>query len=222
MDLVNRELLRTVEEMVRSRFEKDNTGHDWFHIERVWKMACHLQEKEGGDRELIELAALLHDISDHKLNGGHLNKGGQVSSEILRSLNYPEERIQKVAVIIDAVSYKGALVKDSMSSLEGKIVQDADRLDAIGAIGIGRAFAYGGSKGRAMYDPGITSEMHNSFEQYARSEGHTINHFYEKLLLLKDRLHTETAKKIGSERHQFMEEFLSRFLNEWSIQNLNK
>lgn len=221
MEKLNTEVISTVKELVRSHFENDTTGHDWYHIERVWKMACYLQEMEGGDLELIELAALLHDISDHKLNGGHLNKGGEVAGEILSSLNYPTDRIQQVAAIIDAVSYKGAGVQDKMDSLEGKIVQDADRLDAIGAIGIGRAFAYGGSKGRSMYDPKIKVEMHESFEQYARSEGNTINHFYEKLLLLKDRLHTETAKKIGLERHEFMEEFLSRFFNEWRIQHIN-
>ncbi|MFN5910183.1 MAG: HD domain-containing protein [Bacteroidota bacterium] len=207
-----------IKTIVKDRFSGEGTGHDWHHIERVYNTACYLQEQEGGDREIIELAALLHDISDHKLNGGELNKGGAVASEILKELNYPEERIARIAEIIDGVSYKGALVPDSMKTIEGMIVQDADRLDAIGAIGIARAFAFGGNRNRPLYDPAHKNELHDSFDAYARSEGHTIGHFYEKLLLLKNRLNTNTARRLGEERHHFMEEFLQQFYKEWNTE----
>lgn len=214
------ELVRKVTALVQRQFEQDTTGHDWFHVERVYKMACYIQEREGGDRELIELAALLHDISDHKLNGGKLNAGGAVAFQMLVELGLDEVQALKVKEIVDGVSYKGAHVPDAMRSIEGKIVQDADRLDAIGAIGIARAFAYGGSQDRPLYIPDHKPVMHNTFESYVSSKSHTVNHFYEKLLLLKDRLHTETAKKIGLQRHKIMEEFLHEFYNEWNTENI--
>lgn len=210
------DLIEKVKQHVREIFQHDATGHDWFHIERVHAMACAIQEKEGGDRALIELAALLHDISDHKMNGGKLNHGGTVAYELLKEFNCPEQLAIEVKEIVDGVSYKGANVPDCMKSLEGKIVQDADRLDAIGAIGIARAFAFGGNKNRAMYIPDFKPELHNTFESYANSKSHTINHFYEKLLLLTDRLNTETARKIGQQRHDFMENYLQQFYNEWN------
>ena len=211
-------IIEQIKQLVKERFTGEASGHDWHHIERVYSMACFLQEKEGGEREIIELSALLHDISDHKLNGGKLNMGGQVATEILTEFNYPEDRIKRISEIIDGVSYKGAGVPDSMTTIEGKIVQDADRLDAIGAIGIARAFAYGGNKNRPLYVPSIDPVHHETFESYAHAEGHTIAHFYEKLLLLKNRLHTHTARKIGEERHQFMEDFLKQFYKEWNTE----
>jgi uncharacterized protein len=214
-------IIEEVIKIVKKQFEDDSTGHDWYHIERVLNMASYIQEKEGGNREIVQLAALLHDISDHKLNGGILNKGGEVAAEILKGLSYPENKITLVSSIVDAVSFKGAKVPDAMNSIEGKIVQDADRLDAIGAIGIARAFAYGGNKNRPIYKPEQDFKLHDSFEEYVNAEGHTINHFYEKLLLLKDRLHTETARKIGQQRHDFMEGFLQQFYNEWNTENLS-
>lgn len=214
------EIVNKIIPIIKSRFEQDTSGHDWYHIERVYNIAVYLQKYEGGDLELIKLAALLHDISDHKMNGGILNNGGIVASEILEGLSYPSLRIEKLRSIIDAVSYKGANVPDHMDSIEGKIVQDADRLDAIGAIGIARAFAYGGNKNRAMYIPTQDPELHNSFQEYASSQGHTINHFYEKLLLLKDRLHTQTARLIGLQRHEFMQNYLEQFYDEWNTENL--
>lgn len=208
--------IQHIKQLIKEQFSGEGSGHDWHHIERVYKMACAIQEKEGGDREIVELAALLHDISDHKLNGGKLNAGGGEARKILQSLNYDKEKTELIAKIVDGVSYKGAHVKDQMDSLEGKIVQDADRLDAIGAIGIARAFSYGGSRNRPLYEPEQSPEMHSSFEEYAKAQSHTVNHFYEKLLLLKNRLHTDTARKIGEERHEFMERFLDQFYSEWN------
>lgn len=210
------QLVEIVKDKVKAIFAHDTTGHDWFHIERVLNMSVFLQSNEGGDLEIVQLAALLHDISDHKMNGGILNAGGNVAYEMLKELNYDLSKAELVKEIVDGVSYKGAHVKDSMQRLEGKIVQDADRLDAIGAIGIARAFAYGGSKNRPMYVPDYAPKMHASFEEYASSKSHTVNHFYEKLLLLEARLHTPSAKKIGKERHMFMEQFLEQFYNEWN------
>lgn len=200
---------------IKPQFEEDSSGHDFHHIMRVVNMARYLHSKEGGDLEIIELAALLHDISDHKFNGGKLDEGGNVAKSILEEHNYPQDRIERIKYIIDNVSYKGAETPSVMNSLEGKIVQDADRLDAIGAIGIGRTFAYGGHKGQPMYEPNMEAVMHKSFEEYANSKSNTINHFYEKLLLLSDRLNTDTAKEIGQKRHEIMERFIDDFLSEW-------
>lgn len=211
----DRALIETIKNIVYSSFQNDATGHDWHHIERVYNMSIYLHEKEGGDKTVIELAALLHDISDHKLNGGKLNIGGQVGYELLRKNGCPKAIAEKVRCIIDCVSFKGANVKDKTTSWEAKIVQDADRLDAIGAIGIARAFAYGGNKNRPIFEPEVKPTFHDSFEQYAKDKSHTINHFHEKLLLLKDRLHTDTAIIIGNERHQFMCAFLEQFNKEW-------
>lgn len=210
-------IVEKVIDKIKSQFEGEATGHDMYHIMRVYNMAKHIQQFEGGDLELIELAALLHDISDHKFNGGKLDEGGKVAYELLITLGYNIDRAEQVRYIVDNVSYKGANTKAEMNSIEGQIVQDADRLDAIGAIGIGRTFAYGGHKGQPMYDPKLDSVMHNSFEEYANSRSTTINHFYEKLLLLSDRLNTPTARRIGSQRHAFMETFLDQFYSEWNF-----
>lgn len=210
-------LIEKVEDAIRDQFLKDSSGHDWYHILRVVNMARYIQSKEGGDEEIVVLAALLHDISDHKFNGGKLDEGGKVAFQLLRSFDFPEERALAVKYIVDNVSFKGANTNAEMNSLEGKIVQDADRLDAIGAIGVGRTFAYGGHKGQPMYDPTLPSKMHDSFDDYANSKGTTINHFYEKLLLLANRLNTKTGKEIGAKRHQLMERFLQDFLQEWEF-----
>jgi uncharacterized protein len=202
---------------LKNEFAEDSAGHDWFHIERVYKNACFLQEKEGGNRELIELASLLHDISDHKFNGGKLNEGGKVAFAYLTELGCDIPMAEQVKQIIDGVSFKGLNVPDAMHTLEGKIVQDADRLDALGAIGIARAFAFGGAKNRLMYDPEVSHEIHNTFEAYAKSKSHTINHFHEKLLHLVPRLHTATAIKEGTKRTIYMEAFLKQFHAEWDL-----
>jgi uncharacterized protein len=180
-------------------------------------MAAFLQKTEGGDLEIIELAALLHDVSDHKFNGGSATLGGNIAFEMLINLKYSPVKAEKVREIINQVSFKGSNVEHLTNSIEAKIVQDADRLDAIGAIGIARAFAYGGNKERPLFDPSIPPVLHDSFDAYKNSKSHTINHFHEKLLLLRSKLNTSTAINIGNERHEFLELFLKNFMNEWNF-----
>jgi uncharacterized protein len=209
-------LLEQVENLVKAKFTDQEGSHDWFHIDRVRKNALLIQQTEGGDALVIELAALLHDYSDHKYNGGDFDKGYHEVLALLSQLQCPTPIALKVAQIVQVVSYKGAGVADQATILEGKIVRDADRLDAIGAVGIARAFSYGGSKHRALYNPAISPTLHQSKEAYAQDKGHTINHFYEKLLLLKDRMETSTAKQIAAQRHTYMETFLAQFMQEWN------
>ena len=215
-------IIEKVKAQIKNQFEGDATGHDWHHIMRVYNLSRYIQAKEGGDIEVIELAALLHDISDHKFNGGKLDEGGKVASKILQNFGASEDVISQVKYIVDNISYKGANTKAEMTSLEGKIVQDADRLDAIGAIGIARTFAYGGNRNQAIYEPDHQAVLHNSFEEYHNAKTNTINHFYEKLLLLKDRLNTPTAIQLGEERHQLMETFLEAFFNEWNFNEIEE
>lgn len=203
-------------EFVKSQYCDIATGHDWYHIDRVRNNACYLQSREGGDKLTIELAALLHDISDYKFNGGDDELGGEVSYRSIIKNGGSTDLAEKVRAIVNSVSYKGAEVADTATSLEAKIVQDADRLDAIGAIGIARTFAYGGKVGNPIYDPEILPQLHSTFEAYKTSRSTTINHFYEKLLLLAERMHTDTAKDIAVERTVYMQEFLSRFYSEWN------
>ena len=210
-------LIEKTEVFVKKQLEGEGTGHDWFHIKRVHDNAVKIAEKEGGDLLKVRLAALLHDIADHKFHHGDLNKGPEIARTWLLKIGASESLAEEIAKIVYQISYKGANVPSKMDSLEGKIVQDADRLDAIGAIGIARAFAYGGAQKRELYNPEIAPEMHDSFEAYRIDKGHTINHFYEKLLLLKDRMNTETAKQMASGRHHFMEKFLERFYDEWGM-----
>jgi len=198
---------------VKNKLAGDSSGHDWWHIYRVWNMATKIQHKEGGDLFIVELAALLHDIADWKFQNEE--RGIQQVVDFLKEQKIEDEIIDRIVEIIQQVSYKGAGVKDKMEGIEGKIVQDADRLDAIGAIGIARTFAFGGKFGNEMHHPETKAQMHNNFEEYKNSRGTTINHFYEKLLLLKDRLNTNEAKEIALGRHQFMETFLNQFYDEW-------
>lgn len=215
---MNDDLIQKTTDYVRSTLSGDASGHDWWHIYRVHKLAKYLAQKEQANTLIVELAALLHDISDWKFNGGDEYKGGAVAYTFLCQIGADIKLAQQVSDIIQAVSFKGAHVADNMATLEGKIVQDADRLDAIGAIGIARAFAYGGAKGRPMYEPSISPLLHTSFEEYKKSASHTLNHFYEKLLLLKDRMNTSTAKTIAAQRHEFLEQYLAEFLKEWDLQ----
>lgn len=214
MSLVDR-----IIDKIKVQFEGEATGHDWHHIMRVYNMAGHIQQSEGGDKEVVELAALLHDISDYKFNGGKHDEGGKVAYQLLIENGASKELAEKVKYIVDHVGYKGAHTKTEMNTLEGQIVQDADRLDAIGAIGIARTFAYGGHKGQPIYDPNKAPTLHNTLEEYANAKTSTINHFYEKLLLLAERMNTKTAKKIADERQKVMDDFLEQFYHEW---NFNK
>jgi uncharacterized protein len=181
-------------------------------------LAEFLQKKEGGDLLVIQCAALLHDISDHKLNGGINNDCARVSRIVLTDLKATSDLIDKVCEIVDLVSYKGANVPDVSGSIELSIVRDADRLDAIGAIGIARAFHFGGSRNRPFYTPDIPVVLHDSFDQYSNDKSHTINHFHEKLLLINDRLETATAKQIGAKRHALLEQFVAEFYKEWNVE----
>lgn len=209
--------LEKLKVIVEKRFENEGADHDFQHISRVLNTALYIQTIEGGDRALVTAGALLHDISDHKLNGGILNNNGIVAAEILTELNFDDKFIEQVKKIVDRVSFKGAKVEDENGDLELNIVRDADRMDAIGAIGIARAFHFGGARNRSLYNNNESPVMHHTFEQYAGDKSHTINHFHEKLLLLKDRMQTETGKKMAKERHDFMVKFLNQFMEEWNI-----
>ncbi|MFA5670352.1 MAG: HD domain-containing protein [Balneolaceae bacterium] len=200
---------------VKKELEGEGSGHDWWHIKQVWDMARRLSNGENVNLMVVELAALLHDIADHKFHGGDATVGPKVARAWLESIQAEEPVIAEVCEIIKDLSYKGAGVETPMRTLEGKIVQDADRLNAIGAIGIARAFAYGGYKKRELYNPDKPPVLHSSFTAYKNDKGSTINHFYEKLFLLKDRLNTAAAKEIAEKRHQFMETFVQQFLEEW-------
>ena len=202
-------------DFMKSELTGEGSGHDWWHVYRVWKNAIQIAKHEEVDLFVVELAALLHDIADWKFNDGNEDIGPQLAREWLESLNVDETEIANVCQIIQDISFKGSGVVTNMKTQEGKIVQDADRLDAMGAIGIGRVFAYGGSKGREMYNPDLKPEKHISFEQYKKSQGSSINHFYEKLLLLKELMNTDTAKKIAEKRHTVMLNYLDDFLQEW-------
>ncbi len=202
-------------EHIRALLAGDSSGHDWWHICRVWQTAKTIGQAEGADLAVVELAALVHDIADWKFHGGDETLGPRRAAEWLAGLGLEQSTIDHVSQIVAGVSFKGAGVPTPMRSLEGRVVQDADRLDAIGAIGIARAFAYGGHAGRAIYDPDHPSESHASFDAYKRGTGATINHFHEKLLLLKDRMQTATGRRLAAERHAFMEQFLARFDDEW-------
>jgi len=194
-------------------------GHDWFHIERVWKNAKLIASGEECDLEVVELAALLHDIADSKFHGGDEEIGPRKAREYLTAAGIDSKKANHIVAIIENVSFKGGHNARNHSSIELDIVQDADRLDAIGAIGIARTFNYGGFKNRAMYDPSIAPNLNMTKEEYKKSTAPTINHFYEKLLLLKDLMNTESGKRIAEQRHQYMEGFLNQFYNEWNGQS---
>ena len=208
------DIIQKTADYIKTEFSSDSSGHDWWHIYRVWKNAITLCEHEKADAFIVELAALLHDLDDWKFN----ESGDETplrAKAWLESCAVDTVITEEVCEIIMHISYKGANVENKMKSLEGFIVQDADRLDAIGAIGIGRAFAYGGYKDRPMYDPEAQPQLHATFEQYKNSKSATVNHFYEKLLLLKDMMNTKAAKHIAEQRHQVMLNFLDQFMNEW-------
>jgi uncharacterized protein len=210
-------LIASAEQAMKEKFAKEGTGHDWQHIDRVRNTAVELARKEGANIELTELAALLHDIDDHKFNGGDHGANERTAADFLRARGADDHVIKSVTAIIGAVSFKGAGVDTPVFSKEAACVQDADRLDAIGAIGIARAFAYGGSKNRLLFDPKRRPVMHADFEAYKKDDGHTINHFFEKLLLLKNRMNTTSGKALAEERHAYMCSFLDQFFREWGV-----
>jgi uncharacterized protein len=210
------EILRTTESWVREQMHGEGTGHDWWHVDRVRRMALRLASDEGADAYVAELAALLHDVADHKFHGGDETAGPRAARAWLTRAGADAATVEHVATIVAELSFKGAGVATPMSTAEGRVVQDADRLDAIGAIGVARAFAYGGSRGRPLHEPQAAPEMHDSFEAYKSSTGPTINHFHEKLLLLRDRMNTPAARRIAEARHRFMESFLDHFHREWN------
>ena len=209
-------MIEKVAHQIEEKFFGEGTGHDWYHIERVWKTAKHIAVKEGADSEITQLGALLHDIADHKFHDNADELAETSTREILSDAGYTDEIIEKVLHIVHNCSFKGGVGENKMKTLEGYIVQDADRLDAIGAIGIARTFAYGGKKGNMIYDPKVKPQEYETAEAYKNSKGHTINHFYEKLLKLKDLMNTETGKELATQRHQYLEGFLNQFYKEWN------
>ncbi|TDE04910.1 HD domain-containing protein [Flavobacterium hiemivividum] len=200
---------------VKEKLKNAEGGHDWFHIERVYKNALLIANDEVCDETVVKLGALLHDIADSKFNDGDEAVGPEIARTFLEAEGVEEEITNHVIKIIENISYKGGNVKKDFSSIELDIVQDADRLDAIGAIGIARAFNYGGFKNRGMYDPKIAPNLKMTKEEYKKSTAPTFNHFYEKLLLLKDKMNTASGKAIAAERHRYMETFMAQFYAEW-------
>ena len=200
---------------VKTTLAQAEGGHDWFHIERVYKNALLIAESEKCDMEIVQLGALLHDIADSKFHNGDESIGPKTARAFLESEKVEPTIIDHVIAIIENISFKGGKVERQFSSIELDIVQDADRLDAIGAIGIARTFNYGGFKNRALYNPEIAPNLTMTKEEYKNNEAPTINHFYEKLLLLKDKMNTQTGKQIAQDRHRYMEDFLEQFYAEW-------
>ncbi|GEQ33991.1 metal-dependent phosphohydrolase [Marinilactibacillus psychrotolerans] len=213
---MNEEIVLSAAEMVREKLENEGSGHDWFHIERVWKNAIKIGRTEKVDMFVVQLAALLHDLADDKI----VTSEEESISEInywLEGEGVPAGVIEKVLMIIQTMSYKGGNGR-SLGSLEAKVVQDADRLDAIGAIGIARAFTYGGSKGQPIFDPQYEVREEMTKEEYRNGKTSTVHHFYEKLLKLKDLMNTESAIQMAQERHQFMEQYLEEFFKEYMLE----
>ena len=200
---------------VKNELANAEGGHDWFHIERVYKNALRIAKNEDVDMTVVALGALLHDIADSKFHNGDETVGPRKAREFLNEQNMDSEGIEHVVRIIENISFKGGNVEQKFSSEEFRVVQDADRLDALGAIGIARTFNYGGFKNRKLYDPNIAPNLKMSKDEYKASTSPTINHFYEKLLLIKDRMHTKTGKEMAEDRHHFILRFLEQFYSEW-------
>ena len=214
--MTNQNLINDTIAFVKKELENAEGGHDWFHIERVYKNAVLIAKGENCDILIVQLGALLHDIADSKFHDGDETVGPKKARLFLESKNVSENTISHVVNIIENISFKGGHETKKFSSLELDIVQDADRLDAIGAIGVARTFNYGGFKNRVIYNPEIKPNLNMSKEEYKNSDAPTINHFYEKLLLLKDKMNTKTGKEIAAQRHDFMELFLNQFYAEWN------
>ena len=216
-DLAQSALIERVAAQIRRRFVGESSGHDWYHIQRVWKLTQQIAAREGANLEIAELGALVHDIADWKFCAGDETVGPREARRLLSDEGVPGDVIEAVADIVATISFKGAGVTTAMKTLEGQCVQDADRLDAMGAIGIARCFAYGGHAGRLMHDPDEAPVLHQTAAAYKASKGASLNHFYEKLLLLKDRMNTPTGRALAEPRHRFMEDFVAQFLEEWNV-----
>ena len=212
---MNSELINNTIQFVKRELKDAEGGHDWFHIERVWKNVKLLAQSEDVEIEVVELAALLHDIADAKFHNGDESIGPKKALNFLIDQDADYRIIDHVIAIIENVSYKGGKEERTFNSPELDVVQDADRLDAIGAIGIARTFNFGGFKNRAIYDPEIKPDLNMTKEQYKASTAPSVNHFYEKLLLLKDKMNTVAGRKVAEQRHQFMEQYLEQFYSEW-------
>lgn len=210
------EIIANTVVFVKETLTNAEGGHDWFHILRVWNNAKLIASNESVDLFIVELGALLHDIADSKFHNGDESIGPKLARSFLESQQVAENVINHIENIISNISYKGGNFEQKFTSPELDVIQDADRLDAIGAIGIARCFNYGGFKNRALYNPKIKPNLHQTKEEYKNNSAPTINHFYEKLLLLKDKMNTKTGKKIAEERHQYMESFLQQFYDEWN------
>ncbi|MDP3312836.1 HD domain-containing protein [Lutibacter sp.] len=210
------QIISNTEVFIKASLINAEGGHDWFHILRVWNNAKLIAKGENIDLFIVELGALLHDIADSKFHNGDETIGPKIAREFLESQQVDDSIIVHIEKIISNISYKGGNFEQKFNSPELAIIQDADRLDAIGAIGIARCFNYGGFKNRELYNPEIAPKLNQNIEEYKKSDAPTINHFYEKLLLLKDKMNTVSGKKIAEERHQYMETFLQQFYNEWN------
>ena len=215
---MNQEVIDKTADYIKKKFDGESSGHDWWHIYRVWRTGKIIANSERANLYVVELACLLHDIADYKLHEGDEKIGPRLAREWLQKLSVETPVVNHVTNIISTISFKGANARNRINILEGQCVQDADRLDAIGAIGIARCFAFGGAKGNVMYDPSIPVKMDMSEEEYKRANHTQINHFYEKLLLLKDRMNTQTGRRMAEEKHRFMEMFLEQFHKEWNIE----
>ncbi|MFT3848953.1 MAG: HD domain-containing protein [Propionivibrio sp.] len=211
------DLVERVAGHVKAKFAGEGSGHDWHHIHRVWRLARQIGAAEGADPEVTALGALLHDIADWKFHGGDDSAGPREAERLLVREGASRALVNPVVEIVATISFKGAGVRSEMRTLAGKCVQDADRLDALGAIGIARCFAYGGHAGRLIYDPDVAPVIHATAEAYKSATGTSFNHFHEKLLLLKDRMNTAAGRALAEERHRFMEAFVQQFLREWVV-----
>ncbi|MBZ4190702.1 HD domain-containing protein [Niabella beijingensis] len=217
--VTHREIIEKTFVFVQQQLLHAEAGHDWFHIERVWNTAKHIAAQETADLLIVELGALLHDIADSKFHNGDETIGPRIAREFLEAQQADEAVITAVENIIRHISFKGSYQDAGYKSIELDIVQDADRLDALGAIGIARAFNYGGFRNRKLYDPAIPPVLYATKEAYKHNEAPTINHFYEKLFLLKDKMNTATGKQMAEDRHRFMEQFVEQFYREWNGTN---
>lgn len=209
------DLVARVAAHVRQALSGESTGHDWWHVYRVWRTAERLGREEGADELVVALAALVHDLGDAKLTGFEPTPANHPARPLLEGMETPAPVVDHVVNIACDLSFKGAGVPTPMPTVEGRVVQDADRLDALGAIGIARAFAYGGSRGRPLYTPGEAPVLHQSLRDYRDSRASTINHFHEKLLLLRERMNTPSGRRLAEARHAYLETFLEEFHREW-------